>query len=111
MEFWTTLLCVDNPDAQGTKALQENCTHVLGPWWIMEGETDYLRDEGVRFEEIAEGAVGALGGLSLQELLKIVKDSYGIALRSLRDPKPEPIIFASLTDEDYTEQNSEALPL
>lgn len=109
IEFWTTLLCVEEPDAQGMKALRENCTHVLGPWWIMEGDTDYLREEGVRFEEVAEGAVGALGDLSTAQLVQVVKDSYGITLVTMDEPEPEEPMFASLADEDYTEQNAEAL--
>lgn len=78
--FWTTLLCVDRPNEKALQALKANCTHVIDSWWIMEGDADYLREEGVRYEQIAEGSVGALGGLSSDELLKVCKESYGIDL-------------------------------
>lgn len=90
MEFWTTLIKVtkaDNtvaPNAyKGTtarKSLETNCTHVTGDYWIMEGETDALRDDGIEFKEIAEGAVGNLGDLTEKELIQVCLDSYGVKL-------------------------------
>lgn len=141
MEFWTTLLSVAEANEQATKALQANCIHVAGPFWIMEGETEYLRDEGVRFEEVAEGAVEALGDLSQGELIAVCKKSFGVdivpwptdkcaecgAPENNGTPVHPPLcstctniwyppcgdtdLYASLADEDYTEQNAEALPL
>jgi hypothetical protein len=46
----------------------------------MEGETDYLRDEWIRFREIAEGAVESLGDLDEAGLKKVCLDSYGVEL-------------------------------
>lgn len=81
IEFWTTLIRVTKViDNDGQQALSENCTHVVGPFWIMEGDTDYLHEEGVRFEEVAEGAVPGLGDRTYPELLTICKQSYGIDL-------------------------------
>lgn len=79
-EFWTTLLKVE-PRSEKAQALIANCTHVTGPYWIMEGDTDYLRAEGIRFDVIAEGAVGCLGGLSESELIQVCSDSYGVDLK------------------------------
>lgn len=79
MEFWTTLIKVKNPPTESAKdALEANCTHVNRNYWIMEGDVDALRDEGVVCEEVAEGAVGALGGLSKNELIQVCLDSYGV---------------------------------
>jgi hypothetical protein len=81
IRFWTTLIKVTRePLAEQRRALGANCTHVAGPYWIMEGETDYLRDEGIRFREVAEGEVGALGDLSEGELRQVCLDSYGVEL-------------------------------
>ena len=79
-EFWTTLIKVTKPmiSEQANRALCANCTHVSGPYWIMEGDLDYLGDEGVPFAAVAEGAVGALGGLSEGELRQVCLDSYGV---------------------------------
>jgi hypothetical protein len=79
--FWTTLVEVtrEPTDAQ-LAALTANCTHVTGRYWIMEGDTDYLRDEGIRIREVAEGAVGALGDLTETGLVKVCLDSYGVRL-------------------------------
>ncbi len=80
-QFWTTLVEVtENPTGRALESLQINCTHVTGDYWIMEGEVDCLRDDGVKLKEIAEGAVGALGGLSEKELKKVCLLAYGVTL-------------------------------
>jgi hypothetical protein len=59
IKFWTTLIKVTvKPTGRAAESLEANCTHVTGNYWIMEGETDSLRDDGLKFKEIAEGAVG-----------------------------------------------------
>lgn len=79
LRFWTTLIKVTrNPTPEQAAALKANCTHIRGPYWIMEGETDYLREEGIRFREVAEGAVPGLGDLTTHELCKVCSDSYGV---------------------------------
>jgi hypothetical protein len=78
-EFWTTLIKVHS-SVEGNTALDENCTHIIGPYWIMEGETEFLTEEGVKFDEVAQGAVGALGNLSTEELIAICKQCYGVDL-------------------------------
>lgn len=81
MEFWTTLIKVTKKaEGEALKSLEGNCTHVTGDYWIMEGDVDCLRDDGVQLEELAEGAVGSLGGLSEKELKDVCLDSYGIKL-------------------------------
>lgn len=81
IQFWTTLIRVTRrPTPEQLDKLQANCTHITGPWWIMEGDTNYLRGEGIRLREIQEGAVGALGGLSTTELKQVCRDSYGVQL-------------------------------
>lgn len=78
-EFWTTLIKVHS-SVEGNTALDENCTHVIGPYYIMEGETEFLAEEGVKFDDVAEGAVGALGDRSTEELIAICLESYGVDL-------------------------------
>ena len=76
IRFWTTLLRVNNPSEIALIELKDNGTHVTGPYWIIEGETDYLRDVGVT--EVAEGSVPALGGLSVEELCEICRTSFEV---------------------------------
>lgn len=78
LRFWTTLLRLSSSNKSVLAVLQANCMHVIGPYWIMEGDTDYLRDEGVRFTEVAEGAVPTLGGRSVAELCQICRDSFDV---------------------------------
>lgn len=60
MEFWTTLIKVtEKTTDKALKALQDNCTYVCGDYWIMEGDVDVLRDDGVLLEEVAEGEPSA----------------------------------------------------
>jgi hypothetical protein len=80
MEFWTTLIKVRRTTSDGAEALRANCTHVTGPYWIMEGDLDYLREAGVRFSEVAQGVVGSLGDLSEEELREVCLRSYGVRL-------------------------------
>lgn len=79
IEFWTTLVKITRrPTSEQLQTLEANCTHVKGPFWIMEGDVDYLRDEGIRLREVAEGAVGALGGLNMAQLCQVCSKSYGV---------------------------------
>lgn len=81
MEFWTTLIRVRGiVSRQAHSALEANCTHVAGAYWIMEGEVEYLRQQGVRFVEVAEGAVPSLGDLSEQELRQVCLESFGVRI-------------------------------
>ena len=80
LTFWTTLLMVTSATEAGHKFLEANCTHVLGPYWIMEGDVDFLRDSGVEFEHIDEGAVSSLGGLSQEELLTVCRQAYSFKI-------------------------------
>lgn len=81
VEFWTTLIKVTRrPDEQAQRSLDVNCTHVTGNYYIMEGDVDCLRADGVRCKEIEEGAVGCLGGLSETELKTVCLESYGVTL-------------------------------
>ena len=61
VEFWVSLIKVSNGNNPAAKAaLEANCTHVKGPYWIFEGETYCLEGDGVNFEVIGEGAVGPI---------------------------------------------------
>lgn len=81
LEFWTTLINVTrSPTPEQTAELEANCTHVTGPYWIMEGETSYLAGKAIRFHEVAEGAVGCLGDLDEDGLRQVCLDSYGVTL-------------------------------
>jgi hypothetical protein len=82
MEFWTTLIREKKPrhSHKALASLEANCTHVTGDYWIMEGDVETLRDEGVRFEEVAQGAVQSLGDLTEDELKEICLDAYGVKL-------------------------------
>lgn len=81
MEFWTTLIKVtEELNAKALESLEANCTHVVGDYWIMEGDVDVLRDDGVVCDEIAEGVVGSLGGLSVKQLKTVCLESYGVKL-------------------------------
>lgn len=85
MEFWTTLIRVtEELNARALKSLEANCTHVAGDYWIMEGDVDVLRYDGVVCDEVAEGAVGSLGGLTERQLRQVCLDSYGINLTEKR---------------------------
>lgn len=78
MEFWVTLIkTLEEPKGKALESLKANCTYVDKNFWIMEGEVDVLRDDGVVLEEVAEGAVGSLGGLSKKKLKEICWDDLG----------------------------------
>jgi len=79
MEFWTTLIKVNGKQSEDAqKSLKINCTHVTDDYYIMEGDVDCLRDDGVSLHEIAEGAVPSLGGLSENELITLCSEVYGV---------------------------------
>ena len=87
IEFWVSLLKVSNGNNPAVKAaLEANCTHVKGPYWIFEGETECLEDDGVAFEVVGEGAVGSLGGLSQPELVAVCLDDLGVDLSAGEEP-------------------------
>ena len=86
MEFWTTLIkTTQPPKGAALKSLEDNCTHVSGDYWIMEGDVDCLRDDGVKLVEIAEGAVDALGDLTETELIEVCWDAYGYQIVSQKE--------------------------
>lgn len=75
IEFLVSLINVkaaNSPDAKA--ALETAATHVQGPYWIVDGETESLVALGVEFEVVSDGYVGPLGGLSQSELIKICKE-------------------------------------
>ena len=78
MDFYATLIKVIHlEDDRGCESLDTNCTHVIGDYYIMEGDIDCLRDDGVHLQEIYEdGIVPCLGGLSKDELVEICKNSF-----------------------------------
>lgn len=83
LRFWVTLLRVSSANRRDAQvALQNNCTYVAGPYWIMEGDTDCLADEGVRFTKVKEGSVPSLGDRSIDELTKICQESFGVDVSS-----------------------------
>ena len=83
VEFWVSLIKVSNGNNPAAKAaLEANCTHVKGPYWIFEGETYCLEGDGVNFEVIGEGAVGSLGGLSQSELVGVCLNDFGVDLNA-----------------------------
>ena len=88
-EFQVNLIVVSNKlSSEAQKSLKENCTHVVNDVWIMEGDLGCLLDDGVNFNFIEEGIVGALGGLSQKKLLKICDESFGENVRFLKyNPK------------------------
>lgn len=82
MEFWVSLIQVALEQSHhAMESLQNNCVHVSKDLYIMEGDTDTLRDDGVKFRVVAVGSVGSLGGLSELELKKVCLESFNI-----RDP-------------------------
>ena len=87
VEFWVSLIKASNGNNPAAKAvLEDNCTHVKGPYWIYEGETEYLEADGVRFEVVGEGAVGCLGGLSQAELVTVCLNDLGVDLSAGEEP-------------------------
>ena len=79
MEFWTTLIVVAKEQIpEAVKSLKGNCTYVDNWCWIFEGDIECLVDDGVKFNEIAEGAVPCLGDMSKAELVELCKDVFGI---------------------------------
>ena len=80
-DFWTTLIKVtEKPTGSALESLEGNCTYVTGDYYIFEGDLEVLVDDGVVFEQVAEGVVGALGGLTEDELKQVCLDSYGVKL-------------------------------
>lgn len=77
LQFEATLIRVRSSSPEGIVKLRKNCTHVSGIYWIMEGDVDILRDAGVKLREVAQGVVGALGGLSEAELKQVCKERFG----------------------------------
>ena len=75
MEFWVSLIKVDTDKLGpfGLADLNDNCTHVTGPFWIMEGDTDALiADHRV----IDEGAVPSLGDMSEDALIRLCFETF-----------------------------------
>jgi len=79
MEFWTKLIVVAKEQSiKAAESLKGNCTHVDNWCWIFEGDLECLADDGVKFNELSEGAVPCLGDLSKGELVELCKDVFGI---------------------------------
>jgi len=79
MEFWTTLIVVAKEQSpEAIKLLKANCTYVDNWCWIFEGDIELLADDGVKFNELAEGAVPSLGDLSKSELVELCEDGFGV---------------------------------
>lgn len=70
IEFWAKLIKV----LELTDSIRRNCTHVVGDYWIFEGDEDALEGQ---FEILAEGSVPSLGGLSQEKLIEICGESFG----------------------------------
>lgn len=69
MDFWVTLIrTTEKPTGRALQALKDNCTYVDEDFWIMEGDVDSLRDEGVKCMEMADGVVGSLGDMTKKQL-------------------------------------------
>lgn len=74
MKFWVSL--IKTPD--NNKFLEENCTHVVGGYWIYEGCNEVLGDELNSHEVIAEGAVPSLGGMTPKQLTEGCSTWFGV---------------------------------
>lgn len=59
------------------KELESNCTHVIGDYWIYEGDEAFL---DAPFVVLKRGIVGPLGDLSEDKLRNIVEESFGIKI-------------------------------
>jgi len=79
MEFWTTLIVVAKEQSiEAAKSLKANCTYVDNRCWIFEGDIECLADDGVKFNELGEGAVPCLGDMSKPELVELCEDIFGV---------------------------------
>jgi len=74
IEFWTSL--IKTPEKNDF--LTDNCTHVIGEYWIYEGVIESLEDAVTSYEVVSEGAVPCLGGLSRQELVNGCIEWYAV---------------------------------
>ena len=82
MLFEASLIRVIDCTPEGKKDLEINCMHVKGPYWIFEGDIDFI-GEGIKLEIVEEGIVPSLGGLSERELIKVCKESFDVNVRKL----------------------------
>jgi hypothetical protein len=79
IEFWTTLIVVAKEQSvEAAHSLKVNCTYVDNWCWIFEGDIECLEDDGVKFKELAEGAVPCLGDMSRADLVDLCKGVFGI---------------------------------
>ena len=79
MEFWTKLIVVAKEQTpEAVKSLKGNCTYVDNWCWIFEGEIGCLKDDGVKFNELSEGAVPCLGDLSREDLVELCEEVFGV---------------------------------
>lgn len=79
MEFLTTLIVTAKKQSpEAAKFLKDNCTYVDNHCWIFEGAKWCLEHYEVMCNEIADGAVPSLGGLSKPELVEICQDAFGV---------------------------------
>lgn len=78
MEFLVNLIVIaDEQTNKAKQALNDNCTHVTGNVYLMEGDLESLLDDELVFNFLGESVVGSLGGLKERELIRIVYQSFG----------------------------------
>ena len=90
-EFLVNLIVINSPVNQTQKAIESieaNCTHIDNNVYLMEGDIESLKDDGVDFNVMEEGVVGPLGGLSTKELVKVCVDAFEIDIYTLSYKKP-----------------------
>lgn len=84
IKFWVNLIKVEKEQSvEAAKSLKANCTYVDNWFWIFEGDTEALEEDGVKFKVVSEGAVGSLGDLTREELVELCEDVFGIDIYKL----------------------------
>lgn len=66
--------------AKDVKSIIENCTHVAGDVFILEGEIWAVVSDSVEWEEFGIFEAPSLGDLSPAEIWQIVKDKTGLSI-------------------------------
>ena len=86
--FWVNLIRVlSAKTGQAKDSLYVNCSHVTGDFFFMEGDLECLSDDGVEFSFVAEGSVDSLGGLSMNEKIKLCERNFGVELMPSKMPE------------------------
>lgn len=79
IQFLTTLIVVAKEQSiEAAKSLKANCTYVDNWCWIFEGDIECLEDDGVKFNELADGAVPGLGDMSRTELVDLCEEVFSV---------------------------------